>query len=179
MVGEARLLFNKDSYGQNPCNVIIENLWIDGSTYRAIFGQEKTAQDIAESLLNNYDEEFPMYYNGSTLYVEVVRGIPLMVLIFYIAYGLFPIIVNLIGILGDWGLTFAPTSGFFQSLSLFNIRAVSQEGRAIIALGVAYGAFEAEVFRAGIQSISKGQMEAASQGGLQTPPTGTYSLFFL
>jgi hypothetical protein len=36
--------------------------------YRAIFGQEKCAQDIAESLLNNYESEFPMYYNGSSLY---------------------------------------------------------------------------------------------------------------
>lgn len=36
--------------------------------YRAVFGREKCAQDIAESLLNNYDEQFTMYYNGSTLY---------------------------------------------------------------------------------------------------------------
>jgi len=36
--------------------------------YRAAFGREKCAQDIAESLLNNYDEEYTMYYNGSTLY---------------------------------------------------------------------------------------------------------------
>jgi hypothetical protein len=36
--------------------------------YRAVFGQEKCVQDIAESLLNNYDTEFPMYYNGSLLY---------------------------------------------------------------------------------------------------------------
>ena len=105
-------------------------------------------------------------HNPSTLYVEVARGIPLMVLIFYIAYGLFPVFVGLIVIIGNWGLTLAPASGFFHSLHLFNIRAVSQEGRAIIALGVAYGAFEAEVFRAGIQSISKGQMEAAKSLGM-------------
>ena len=40
------------------------------------------------------------------------------------------------------------------------------EFRAIIALSIGYGAFEAEVFRAGIQSIGKGQMEAARSLGM-------------
>ena len=38
--------------------------------------------------------------------------------------------------------------------------------RFIIALSLGYGAFEAEIFRAGIQSISKGQMEAARSLGM-------------
>jgi polar amino acid transport system permease protein len=104
--------------------------------------------------------------NFSTLYVEVVRGIPLLVLIIYIAYALFPLFVGLINSLGKWGLAILPVSGFFQSLSAFTIRNVTQEGRAIIALGLGYGAFEAEVFRAGIQSISKGQLEAAKSLGM-------------
>jgi len=104
--------------------------------------------------------------NLSTLYVEIARGIPLLVLIIYIAYGLFPVFVGSITGIGKWGLSFLPVSGFFQSLSTFSIRDVTQEGRAIIALGIGYGAFEAEVFRAGIQSISKGQMEAAKSLGM-------------
>jgi polar amino acid transport system permease protein len=36
----------------------------------------------------------------------------------------------------------------------------------VIALAVGYGAFEAEIFRAGIQSISRGQMEAARSLGM-------------
>jgi polar amino acid transport system permease protein len=104
--------------------------------------------------------------NLSTLYVEVARGIPLLVLIIYIAYGLFPVFVDLITSIGKWGLLILPVSGFFQSMSAFTIRNVTQEGRAIIALGIGYGAFEAEVFRAGIQSISKGQMEAAKSLGM-------------
>jgi ABC-type amino acid transport system permease subunit len=51
-------------------------------------------------------------------------------------------------------------------MAAYTIRNVTQEGRAIIALGIGYGAFEAEVFRAGIQSISKGQMEAAKSLGM-------------
>jgi len=38
--------------------------------------------------------------------------------------------------------------------------------RAVIALSVTYGAFSAEIFRAGIQSIHKGQMEAARSQGM-------------
>ena len=104
--------------------------------------------------------------NLSTFYVEIVRGIPLLVLIIYIAYGLFPIFVNFITGIGREGLLLLPNSGFFTSFSTFSIRDVTQEGRAIIALGLGYGAFEAEVFRAGIQSISKGQMEAAKSLGM-------------
>jgi len=105
-------------------------------------------------------------HNLSTLYVELVRGIPLLVLIIYIAYALFPVFVGVITSIGKWGLSILPVSGFFQSMAAFTIRNVTQEGRAIIALGLGYGAFEAEVFRAGIQSISKGQMEAAKSLGM-------------
>ncbi len=104
--------------------------------------------------------------NISSLYIEVARGIPLLVLIIYIAYGLFPLFVGFVNSIGKWGLIILPVSGIFQSLSAFTIRNVTQEGRAIIALGIGYGAFEAEVFRAGIQSISKGQMEAAKSLGM-------------
>lgn len=105
-------------------------------------------------------------FNASTLYVEVIRGIPLVVLLLYIAFALFPVFVEGVKGLGAWGLGLLPGSGFFQALSVFSIRAVSMEGRAIIALGFGYGAYEAEVFRAGIQSIGKGQTEAARSLGM-------------
>jgi polar amino acid transport system permease protein len=105
-------------------------------------------------------------YNISTFYVEAVRGVPLVVLILYVAFAIFPLFVELVTGLGDWGLTFAPANGFFQALSNFSIRVIPMEGRAIIALAFGYGAYEAEVFRAGIQSIGKGQMEAAKSVGM-------------
>ena len=105
-------------------------------------------------------------FNISTLYVEVIRGIPLVVLLLYIAFALFPIFVDMVKGLGGWGLGIIPGSGFFLALSNFSIRSVSMEGRAIIALGFGYGAYEAEVFRAGIQSIGKGQTEAARSLGM-------------
>ncbi len=105
-------------------------------------------------------------FNLATLYVEVVRGIPLVVLILYIAFAIFPVFVAFVQNIGQWGLGFAPQSAFFQNLSAFTIRSIPMEGRAIIALAFGYGAYEAEVFRAGIQSIGKGQMEAAKSLGM-------------
>ena len=71
-------------------------------------------------------------------YVEIVRAIPLLVLILWIYYGL-PIMT---------GLSFSP----FVS--------------GIIALAISESAFQAEIFRAGINSIKKAQWEAGSSLGL-------------
>ncbi len=105
-------------------------------------------------------------YNISTLYVEIVRGVPLVVLLLYIAFALFPVLVEVVTGIGKWGLSFMPANGFFQGMADFTIRVIPMEGRAIIALAFGYGAYEAEVFRAGIQSIGKGQMEAAKSLGM-------------
>ena len=71
-------------------------------------------------------------------YVEIVRAIPLLVLILWIYYGL-PIMT---------GISFSP----FVS--------------GIIALSLSESAFQAEIFRAGINSIKKAQWEAGSSLGL-------------
>lgn len=77
------------------------------------------------------------YVNGlASLYVEVIRGIPLLVQIFYIYYAL---------------------GRFVKIPDILS---------AIIAMAVCYGAYMGEVFRAGIQSIPKGQMEAALSLGM-------------
>ena len=108
-------------------------------------------------------------YTISTLYVEVVRGIPMIVLILYIAFGIVPIFIILINWLGVLGVSL--TSGtslesFFIQWTEFTIRNISMEMRGIIALGFGYGAYEAEIFRAGIQAVGKGQIEAARSLGM-------------
>jgi polar amino acid transport system permease protein len=105
-------------------------------------------------------------YNAATLYVEVIRGIPMIVLILYFAYALIPFLVDSVHWLGNLGLTLAPEFGFFSGLAGMSIRTIPTEVRGILALAIGYGAFEAEVFRAGIQSIGKGQMEAAKSLGM-------------
>ncbi len=78
----------------------------------------------------------PIINRIATIYVEIIRGIPLLVQIFYIYYALGKII---------------------QVPDIF---------AAVIAMTVCYGAYLGEIFRAGIQSIHKGQMEAAIALGL-------------
>lgn len=90
------------------------------------------------------------FFNLATFYVEVIRGIPLIVLIIYIAFGIVPVLVEL---LNGAGIA-------------VSIRDWPMEMRAVAALSIGYGAYEGEVFRAGIQSIGKGQMEAAKSLGM-------------
>lgn len=105
------------------------------------------------------------FRNLATLYVEFIRGVPMLVLIFFIAFVGVPAVVALLNLLGSWfssiGLSFLanPLLGLENKNILMNVR-------AIIALSVTYGAFLAEIFRAGVQSIDKGQMEAARSQGI-------------
>jgi polar amino acid transport system permease protein len=108
-------------------------------------------------------------YTISTLYVEVVRGVPMIVLILYVAFGIVPIVVTLINWVGNMGVGLASGTSIeplFFRLTEFTIRNISMELRGVIALGFGYGAYEAEIFRAGIQAIGKGQIEAARSLGM-------------
>ncbi len=71
-----------------------------------------------------------------SIYVEIFRGIPLLVQVFYVYFVL----------------------GRFLSLP--------REGSAILALSLCYGAYMAEIVRAGIISIPRGQIEAATALGM-------------
>jgi len=83
--------------------------------------------------------------NIASFYVEIVRGVPMLVLLMYIAFVAVPFISDLLNM---------------------STRDFPNELRVVIGLAVAYGAFESEIFRAGIQSIEKGQMEAARALGM-------------
>lgn len=82
-----------------------------------------------------------------TAYVEIIRGTPLLVQIFIVYYGL-------------------PMMGF-KILSIPFLGSAGEEFIAgIIALSINSGAYVAEIIRSGIQSVDKGQMEAARSLGL-------------
>lgn len=81
----------------------------------------------------------------STIFVDVIRGLPMIVLAFFIYFGI-PQLVNSI----------LPGGGFTLS--------ALQAGTAALALNC--GAYMAEIIRAGIQSVDRGQMEAARSLGL-------------
>jgi len=85
-----------------------------------------------------------MPYTISTIYVEVVRGVPMLVIILYMGFAITPALRT-------------ATDG------AVDLRGVPA---AVIGLSFGYGAYLAEVFRAGIQSVPKGQMEAARSLGM-------------
>jgi len=110
-----------------------------------------------------------VFYTIATLYVEVIRGIPMVVLVLMTAFAIVPLMVDLMHSIGAWGANLfgaRALGGFFTSLIDLNIRSISTELRFVVAIAIGYGAFEAEIFRAGIQSISRGQMEAARSLGM-------------
>lgn len=92
-------------------------------------------------------------------YVEIIRGIPILVLLFYIAF------VGAPGFVAAWNGLTAPLveAGLMGEMQ---VRDVSLLWRAIIALTIGYSAFISEVFRAGILSVDAGQVEAAKALGL-------------
>ncbi len=92
-------------------------------------------------------------YNLATLYVETLRGLPILVVILVIAFAIVPKVVE----------------GLAQLGVQIGVRDITFEWRAIIALTLTYSAFLSEVFRAGIQSIGRGQIEAAKSLGMTYP----------
>jgi polar amino acid transport system permease protein len=87
----------------------------------------------------------------ATIYVEVIRGIPLLVQLFF-WYFAFPQVVQELGkTLNNEAMQ------TYQANPLF---------WAVTGLTICYGAYMSEIYRAGIQSIQKGQMEAARSLGM-------------
>jgi len=87
----------------------------------------------------------------SRIYIEFVRAIPLLPMLFWVFYGL-PVVLKSMGISVSidafWG--------------------------AVITLAISDSAFTAEIYRSGIQSIAKGQSEAAKTIGLTYTQTMRY-----
>src|SRR2546423_5986441 len=87
----------------------------------------------------------------SGLYVLVFRGTPELVQLYFIYFG-----ANIV-----FDITLIPTT---LHLGLFNLDGAVLA--AILALGINEGAYMREIIRAGIDSIDKGQMEAAKSIGM-------------
>jgi polar amino acid transport system permease protein len=96
---------------------------------------------------------------AATFYVEVVRGIPVLVLLFYIAFVGAPQMV----LAWNWLFAWPIEAGLWPPLT---VRDFDMTWRAIAALTISYSAFLAEIFRAGIEAVPKGQTEAAASLGL-------------
>jgi len=89
---------------------------------------------------------FRLLREAATFYIEIVRGIPVLVLL--------------------WNWFFEPliAPGWLPAA---NVRDFDMAWRAVAALAISYAAFVAEIFRAGIESVPRGQVEAARSLGLR------------
>ena len=101
-------------------------------------------------------------YNICTVYVSVMRGIPILIVLLVTAFIVVPamrdmlndvLLVNLRDLIGNADIPDIIWRG-------------SSPMTAIVALGATYGAYMSETIRAGIQSIPKGQFEAAYSVGM-------------
>jgi len=94
----------------------------------------------------------PILFHLARVYVEIMRGLPLLVVVLYAGFVIGPWVRNV-------------THDFYTPPMLT---------RAIVGLGLGYGAYVSEVFRSGIQSIGKGQSEAARSLGMSSAQTMRY-----
>lgn len=129
-----------------------KGLWITvyvsliGFALASILGMGLALASLSKSLLLRQSARF---------YIEIIRGIPMMVLLLYVAFVLAPALVML------WNAVAEPLG-----LGAARTRDFSMLWRAVLALCIGYSAFIAEVFRAGLQSVDEGQSEAAQSLGL-------------
>ncbi len=90
----------------------------------------------------------PVFNGVSGFYVSFIRGTPLIVQIFFIYLGL-------------------PQLAQYAPEGLQGLFILGTVTSGVVALGINYGAYMAEIFRAGIQSVGHGQVEAAQAPGCQ------------
>jgi polar amino acid transport system permease protein len=102
----------------------------------------------------------------SSFYVEIIRGLPMLVILYYIAFVGAPFLVQTINWIGEILVSTGVLAGPGNALVELSVRDLNFTVRAILALTIGYSAFVSEIFRAGIQSISPGQMEAARSLGM-------------
>lgn len=101
-----------------------------------------------------------LFRQAASFYIELVRGIPILVFLFYVAFVGAPWLVTAVNFI----ITPLVMLGWADPLT---IRELDFVWRAIFALMVCYSAFIAEIFRAGIEAVDHGQIEAAQALGLK------------
>ncbi len=92
---------------------------------------------------------------AARIWIEVIRGVPIMVLLLYVAFVISPALVFGWNWVAGW-----------LGANPIGARDFPLIARAVLALTLAYSAFLAEIFRAGLQAVDKGQTEAAMALGL-------------
>lgn len=131
------------SYSRWKPGILLEGLWLtlEVSAIAIIFG---IILGLFTGLARISDN--PAFRWGAIVYIELIRGSPLLVQIF-LWYFVVGTVIN----------TMLATHGLGQIPALWF---------GVLALAIFTGAYTAEIVRAGIQSVHRGQMEAARSLGL-------------
>ena len=102
----------------------------------------------------------------SSFYVEIIRGVPMLVILYYIAFVAAPALITGLNALGRTLVDTGVLAALGAPLVTLTVRQLDFTARAVMALTIGYSAFISEIFRAGIESIGRGQMEAARSLGM-------------
>jgi len=102
----------------------------------------------------------PLIRGIASLYVELIRGIPLLVQLLFIWFAL----PQIFDVFGNLLIAVSPSLDKVGQW-LIDLR-LNPFTAAVLGLTVCYGAYGSEIFRAGISSIHHGQMEAARSLGM-------------
>ena len=105
-------------------------------------------------------------YEAASFYVEIIRGVPMLVLLYYIVFAGAPALISAINFVGMGLRNAGILPGLGESMAGMTVRQMDFTVRVILALSIGYSAFLAVIFRGGIQSIERGQMEAARSLGM-------------
>ena len=100
----------------------------------------------------------PVLVQIATFYTEFVRGIPILVFLFYVAFVGAPATIAA----ANWLTGPLQSLGWMPALTVRNF---DLTWRAVIALTICYSSFLSEIFRAGIEAVANDQIEAARAFG--------------
>lgn len=129
--------------GRNNLTFLLDGLWFTVAlSFTAIIISVFTGLVLALPGLSKRRR----WKSINIVYVELVRAVPILVLILWVYYGL-PVVMGV-------------------SITVF--------WAGVLALAISDSAFQAEIFRGGIQSISRGQFEASQSIGLSYFDTMRY-----
>ena len=114
----------------------------------------------------------PAIRGASTLYVEVIRGTPLLLQLLIWFFGVKIVLLTLFNLNIDTQVYHLLTT--LNSNNLYPVNGVSGIVFAVIGLSFNYGAYLAEVIRAGVQAVDSGQTEASLSLGFSRLQTMRY-----
>jgi polar amino acid transport system permease protein len=156
------LLFFDGVSGKWKCGILLQGLFI--TIKLSIWGLMVAA--LLGLVIGIFSISRKLFFRlCARTYVELIRNIPALVLVFIFYFFVSDQIIPLFHI-DSLGNTLSPAANQVFALLFSDPKMFNQFLSGVITLGLFQGAYIAEIVRAGIQSIDKGQWEASAALGL-------------